>query len=134
MPLKAGDHLGTAILIGPYDLTEFFGVELTREDSGVHQVTKQHRELAPFRGERWDHGWGVALASGGLLGDDRGSWLWRWRSRGRASARGPDQATPPFIDDLGMGKENGLGEIGQVVIVKRKLALQGTVRDPAVLL
>jgi hypothetical protein len=33
-----------------------------------------------------------------------------------------------------MSKENGLGEIGQVVIVKRKLALQGTVRDPAVLL
>jgi hypothetical protein len=45
VPLKAADHLGTRLLIGPHHLPPVFGVELTGERGGVHQVAKQHREL-----------------------------------------------------------------------------------------
>ena len=49
MPLKAGDHLGAGLLIGPHHLAEVFRVELAGERGRVHQVTEQHGELAPFR-------------------------------------------------------------------------------------
>jgi hypothetical protein len=48
MPLKAGDHLGTDVLIGPHHLTQILRVELTGEHSRLHQVTKQHGELTAF--------------------------------------------------------------------------------------
>ena len=48
MPLEAGDHLGARVLIGPHHLAQVFGVELAGEDGRVHQVTKQHGELAAF--------------------------------------------------------------------------------------
>ena len=48
-----------------------------------------------------------------------------------ASVARPDQAAPLLIHDLGMGKEDGVFEILQVVIVKGKLALQGAIGDPA---
>jgi short-chain 2-methylacyl-CoA dehydrogenase len=48
MPLKAGDHLGAGVLIGPHHLAPLLRVELAGEHGGVHQVTKQHRELAAF--------------------------------------------------------------------------------------
>ena len=48
MPLKAGDHLGTGVLIGPHHLAQLFRVELRREHGRVDQVTKQHGELAAF--------------------------------------------------------------------------------------
>ena len=34
---------------GPHHLTQLFSVELAGEHGGVHQVTKQHSELAPLR-------------------------------------------------------------------------------------
>ena len=52
MPLKAGNHLGAGVLIGPHHLAQVFRVELAGERGGVHQVTKQHGELAAFGG--WD--------------------------------------------------------------------------------
>jgi hypothetical protein len=59
MPVKAGNHLGAGVLIGPYDLAQLFRVELAGEHSRVHQVTKQHGELAAFgvRRRRDDWGW-----------------------------------------------------------------------------
>jgi hypothetical protein len=48
VPLIARDHPGTGRLIGLHDLTEVFRVELAGKCSRVHQVTKQHGELAPF--------------------------------------------------------------------------------------
>ena len=58
MPLKAGDHLGARVLIGPHHLAEVFRVKLAGEDGGVHQVTEQHGELAAFglwrRGCSWE--------------------------------------------------------------------------------
>src|SRR5712692_10346403 len=80
MPLKAGDHLGAGLLIGPHHLTQVFRVKLASQHRRIDQITEQDGELATFGvGERWDSGWGLTLASGGLLGDDRGSWLWSWR-------------------------------------------------------
>jgi hypothetical protein len=49
MPVKAGDHLGAGLLIGPHHGAEIFRVELAGEGGRVHQVTKQHGELAAFR-------------------------------------------------------------------------------------
>jgi hypothetical protein len=48
MALKAGNHLGTGVLIGPHDLAEVFGVELARQGSRVDEVTEEHGELAAF--------------------------------------------------------------------------------------
>jgi hypothetical protein len=48
MPLKAGDHLATGVLISPHHLAPVFGVKLTGEHGRVHEVTKQHGELAAF--------------------------------------------------------------------------------------
>ena len=48
MPLKAGDHLSTGVLIGPDHLAQVFRVELSSEGRGIHQITEQHGELAPF--------------------------------------------------------------------------------------
>src|SRR5262249_42695128 len=45
----------------------------------------------------------------------------------------PDQATSLLIPGLGMRKEDGACEIGQVVIRKGKLAFQGTIGDSTVL-
>jgi len=53
MPLKAGDHLGTGLLIGPHHRAQLFRVELAGERGRVHQVTEHDRELAAFGvGER----------------------------------------------------------------------------------
>jgi hypothetical protein len=49
MPLKARNHLGTGVLIGPHHLAQLFRVELAGEHGRVHQVTEQHGELAAFR-------------------------------------------------------------------------------------
>jgi hypothetical protein len=48
VPLKAGDHCGAGLLIGPHHLAPLLGVELAGEHGRVHQVTKQYRELAAF--------------------------------------------------------------------------------------
>jgi hypothetical protein len=48
MPLIAGDHFGTRLLIGAHDLAQVFWVELAGQHRGIHQVAEQDRELAPF--------------------------------------------------------------------------------------
>ena len=45
----------------------------------------------------------------------------------------PDYTAPLLIEDLGMGKEDGVFEILQVVILHGKLALQGAIGDAAML-
>jgi len=41
--------LGCGLLVGTYHSTPVFGIELAGELCGAHEVTKQHRELPPFR-------------------------------------------------------------------------------------
>src|SRR5215470_16195401 len=48
MALKAGDHLGAAILVGAHNLPQLFGVKLRRERGRADQVTEEHSELAAF--------------------------------------------------------------------------------------
>src|SRR5262249_5887167 len=100
MALEAGDHLGTGRLIGPHDLAQVFRIELTRQARRVHQVTKQHRELAAFslRGRWW--GWGgFSLERVDIV---RGKWLYRlgrWGAghRWHVSTTRPDQDAPLLI-------------------------------------
>jgi hypothetical protein len=70
IPLKAGDHLGAGLLIGPYHLAPIFRVKLAGERSRIHQVAEQHGELTAFgfrntRFFRSRHhvGWQVGLAA-----------------------------------------------------------------------
>src|SRR5262245_38269007 len=53
IPLIAGDHLGTGLLIGAYHLAQVFGIELTGEAGRVDQVSEEHRELAPLGFREW---------------------------------------------------------------------------------
>jgi hypothetical protein len=48
MPLITGDDLGTGLLIRPHHLAPLFRIELAGERGRVHQVTKEHGELATF--------------------------------------------------------------------------------------
>ncbi len=81
MPLKAGDHLGAGVLIGPHHLAQVFRVELAGEHRRVHQVTEQHGELAAF---------GV-----------RRRWMWLVRPR-------PEQERlPAWPAEVRAGEEDG---------------------------
>jgi len=44
-------------VIGPDNFPKVLRIELSRQDSGIDQITKHHRELAPFgvchRRDRW---------------------------------------------------------------------------------
>ena len=46
--VKALDHCGAGLLVGPHHLALVFRVELPGEAGRVDQVTEQHRELAAF--------------------------------------------------------------------------------------
>jgi len=48
MALIALDDLGTRILVGPHHLASAFRVKLVGEPGRVHEVAKQHSELAEF--------------------------------------------------------------------------------------
>jgi hypothetical protein len=121
MPLKAGGHLRAGVLIGSYHLPQVFGVQLTGQAGGVHEIAEQDRELAAFglrRGwSRWSGGLGRRLR--------RGLERWRWRSVPR-----PHQTTT-IVDHLGISVEQRVFEILEVVLVEGKLALQGAIGDPA---
>jgi hypothetical protein len=81
MPLKAGDDLGTGVLIGPHDLTPLLRVELAGEHGGVYQIAKQDGELAAFSLWwlwRWRRGYDVGRLIG-LMGWRLGSLGWRDR-------------------------------------------------------
>ena len=78
--LKAGDHLGAGVLIGPHHLAQLLGVELAGEHGRVHQVAEQHGELAAFGLGRLRFDWGrghrgwAAVRQHGLL-----HWPRQWR-------------------------------------------------------
>src|SRR6266516_4874391 len=48
MPIVALDNVGTHPLIGTHHVTPVFWVELSRQGSGIHQITEHDRELSPF--------------------------------------------------------------------------------------
>jgi hypothetical protein len=124
VPVKALDDLRAGALVGAHDLPQVFGIEVGGEGRGAHQVTEQDRQLAPFGVRR--RGW---CRWSGSLSRRRHRGLERWRGR---SVPRPHQ-TPTIIDHLGIGVEQRVFEIGEVVLVEGKLALQGAIGDPAML-
>ena len=81
MAVKAGDHLGAGLLIGPHHLAPVFGVELAGEHGRIHQITEQHRELAAFGVGRTRLGgrgcglWPAIVSSGWLVRLRLSQWI-----------------------------------------------------------
>jgi hypothetical protein len=48
MSVQLLDHLRTGGLVGPHYIQELFRVKVGREGGRIHQIAKQHRELAAF--------------------------------------------------------------------------------------
>jgi hypothetical protein len=130
MSLKAGDHLGTGLLIGPHYGAELFWVELASECSRVHQVTKQHGELAAFGLGCLGHG------DSGCYGKSRGVLRHgqrRLRSRGVRCWDGlrgthPDQHTSVLILGDLLRVEEFVLEIIEGLLIQVKLALERPIR------
>jgi hypothetical protein len=97
-------------LIRPHHLAPVFGVELAGQHGRVHQVTKQHRELAALglNGTRFS-GWGFggdrSIALGRRPLDRLGSW--QGRRWGAAHVTGSD----PYVAVLVHGDPLGLDEL-----------------------
>src|SRR5262245_57259809 len=101
VPLIVVDDRRTGLLIGAHHLPQVFRIELRGEGSGVYQVAKQHRELAPFSfgDSRTRHRslWSRGLA---LLGSLRSgpSWLLAClRRRGQSVATLPTELSRQWI-------------------------------------
>ena len=136
MPLKAGDHLRTRVLIGPHHLAQLFRVELAGEHGRVDQVTEQHSELAPFRvrgrrdrGRGCDRRWLLVRYTGRL---DRLGRLRRWCA-GPCDGTRPDQAFALVIEDR-IYVEQLFPENIQVLVIQVEPYLQGAIRHPALAL
>jgi hypothetical protein len=73
------DDLGAGLLVGAHDLAQVLRVELRRERSGLHQVTKHHGELAAFGvGHTLWLEWADLVVGGEVLGE--------WVRQGRVTS------------------------------------------------
>jgi hypothetical protein len=119
MPIKAGDHLGAGVLIGPHHLAQIFWIELAGESGRVDQVTEQHRELAAFgvwkRSSRGDSGSGAR------------------RGMCRSSA-GPDQDSAILIYGQLFGVNEIFLEVLQQVVIELEAAFEDAVGEALLLL
>jgi hypothetical protein len=112
MPLKAGDHLGTGVLISADHLAQLFRIKPAGERGRVHQVTKQDGELAAFRlGRR--SGWWRGRHGGGCGGGGRRRRLPR-----------PDQHLALLVSGELVHLHDFIPEEGQQVVVELKLDLE----------
>src|SRR5262245_33703057 len=132
MALKAGDHLGTRVLIGPHHVAQVFRIELAGKWGRVHQVTKQHSELAPFSvgSNRCDRGRGWLRQ--GSRQEGRGQRGGRWRRRQRlVSATYPNQHLTVLIDRQPLTLNEFDREVVQRRVIELKLPLECAVGHPA---
>ena len=116
MPVKAGDHLGAGVLIGPHHLAQVFGVKLCRERGRTDQVTEEHGELAPFRRWRGE--------------DSRG----RCRLGERRRLADPDQDSPVLVHGKLFGIDKILLEIFEQVVIEVQPAFEHAVGEALLLL
>jgi hypothetical protein len=128
MPVKAGDHLGAGILIGPHHLVQLFRVKLASESGRVHQVTKQHRQLAAFslglvRFGQWRSSLREETYRGFLPVRRCGG----HRRRGWARASGPDQHATVFIHGQALTVNEFLLQVCQEVIIQMELPFEGAI-------
>src|SRR5262245_33080738 len=100
MALKAGDHFGAGVLIGPHHGAKIFRVELAGQHRRTVQDTTQHGELATF-GFRWVIVVWWRFGSRVRFLDDRLWWSldsWSRWLRFRAAIAGPYQDAIIFIN------------------------------------
>jgi hypothetical protein len=127
MPIKALDDLGTELLIGAHYLPEVFRIQLASEGSRVHEITEQHRELAPLGvRRRRSSGDGGGLMSGHGLGNQQEPWLGqrRGRRRGRRRLTDPDQDRARLVaSELFRLDEFGL-HVFEILVIQSKTAFE----------
>jgi hypothetical protein len=120
MALEAGNHLGAGLLIGPHYRAEVFRIKLTGEHGGLHEVTEQHGELAPFR--LWRSGGGRRRCMQGRGGG---------RGDRRRSVAGPHQHAALLIHRQALAVDELVLEVVQGGIVQLKLPLEGAIGEAA---
>ena len=124
MPLKAGDHLGAGVLIGPHHLAQLFRVELARQARRVHQITEQHGELPAFGLRRRRCGWeGRSRRARGHPG---------WRAETALSR--PHQHRAVLVHRELFDLNQLHLEVGQILVIEGELALEGAIGGPALAL
>ena len=122
MALKARDHLGAGVLIGPHHLAQLFRITLRGEHGGIHEVTEQHGQLAAFRLGRSGGGWRRGRHGCGCGREDR-----------RRRVTRPDQDAPRFIRRQALALDEFVFERCQVRVIELKLQLEGPIRQTAAL-
>ena len=120
MPLKAGDHLGAGLLIGPHHLAQVFRIELTGEHGRVHQVTEQHGELAAFRLR------GTMFGSGGLFWQGGDVLLEGWWG---SCLPHPDEHGALLVNGETLGGDELGFQVLKHIIVQIELAFERTDRS-----
>ena len=118
MPVKAGDHLGASLLIGPHHLTQLFRVELAGEHGRVHQVTEQHGELAAFRLR------GTMFGRGGLSGQGGDVLLEGWWG---SCLPHPDEHGALLVNGETLGGDELGFQVRKHLIVQIELAFERTI-------
>src|SRR5262245_22985763 len=126
MPGITVDDHGTALLVGPDYVSEFFGIELRGEGSGADQVTEHHRQLAPLGFHTWRRGEGPGSPRG-----EPCAWHWRLgdclRLWGQAR---PHQHLALLVACDLLPCDHLVPEIGQRRLIEIKFALERPVGDP----
>ena len=121
MPLIALDDLGTGSLICTDHVPILFRVELAGEYGRVHQITKQHGELAAFGLRGLGRVTQVEAAGGAWAG---GGWDTWGQALGGLRATRPDQDSTVLIDGEPLALDEFVLEILQIVVVEVELALE----------
>ncbi len=127
MSFITGNHLGAGLLVGAHHRAQVFRVELAGEPGRVHQVTKQHGELAPFGVRKARLSWcggsrdGLACLDGRLMGC-----LWQrcdW-CQCRPSVAGPDKNAAVLIGGHPLGVDQFFLQVFEVVVIQSEPAFQ----------
>jgi hypothetical protein len=137
MALKAGDHLGARLLIGPHHVAEVFGVETTGQRRRLDEVTEQHGELTAFRLRGRRCGWGNrSLERVGIRRAERLCRLERWCGgrRWRIRTTRPDEDSPIFIHGHLFGVDQVVLEVFQDLVVELPPALEDPIGQALLLL
>ena len=132
MALKTLDHCRAGRLISAHHLAQLFRVKTRRQCRRVDQVTKQHRQLAPFG--LWRHTPGRCWANRHGLVCRRVWRLFRLEGRRcrplrqRRDIPGPDQHFASLVAGQALGLDDFGLEVLQVGVVEVKAPLQGAIR------
>jgi hypothetical protein len=121
----AGKCVTVIALIVPHHLAQLFWVERAGEHGRVHQITKQHSELAAFRLWRVRSSCGdITVEEVSFLEGRRCGWgAWGGEIRGSGSAAAPDQDSSLLVDRQASCLDQLGFQIFDIVVIESKLAL-----------